>query len=119
MELDNPYLEEKRKLTVEYSKNPSPELKEKLEEIEQKYMAWTRDILDEHEGDIEKIKETQDELFEKAQEVKENDKLHKTPLLERARELHYQVIGKVRNGELVQEGLVQRGVKLKRMLRDL
>ena len=117
MELENPYLDRKRELTVlidsakKQRKTATEilELQEEYEVILSKERRFWQEQLDELEADIEKV-------AVKMQEVKEKYPTKKQQY-ERAITLYREIVGYQVNGEIVREGLVQKARELKKKLR--
>lgn len=81
MKVNNPYLEEKRRLVLKYDSNPMQENKKELEELEIKSREWTQAKLEElHGGNYkieQKIREIEREIPSINQQHKAVVRLHR------------------------------------------
>jgi len=117
MNVENPYLNSKRLLIVAIDKEKDPVqkkiLQEKLDSLLLDERRWLKNKLSELQDNIndmsEKLQETKEKAIEKEISKKELKKI--------SIDLYRQIVGYMKDGEIIQEGLVQKARKLKRMLR--
>ena len=81
MKTKNPYMQEKQELIREYDKNPSKELKDKIEQLEFKSREYTQDQLNALKSKVNSVDQQKEEIIESEYKItrqyKEMIELHR------------------------------------------